>query len=295
MVKKLTNFLLYSNILVSLCAALLVSVTQMLLAAPNGIYLEVFTFCATLAVYNFQRIFPFIFGEITEGLNQRQQWILKHLSPLILMSSFSLLFATIIYLFRIEYKFQVALMLFPLFLVSFWYAVDLKKAFKFPAKRFKKLRMVPYLKIFLIGLTWSLVTIGLPLIEAQAPLNNPDVWWLFLERMLFLFAITLPFDIRDMKQDEKYQVLTIPNKIGVKATVRLSLILLMAFGLLSLLRTWLLPHTAFAAWPLLISAIITAGIISKANPEKSEYYFSGLVESTMVMQFLLVWLFWAIW
>jgi 4-hydroxybenzoate polyprenyltransferase len=286
--------LLFSNILVSLCAALMVSLTQMLLLAPNGIYLEVFTFCATLAVYNFQRIFPFIYGEINQGLSQRQQWILKHLSPLILMSSFSLFLASIIFLFKIDQKLIVGLTLFPLFLLSFWYAVDLGRVFKFPKTKYKKLRMVPYLKIFLIGLTWSVVTIGLPVFEARENLFSLDVWWLFLERILFLFAIILPFDIRDMKQDERYQLLTIPNKIGISSTINLSLGLLMAFAILSLIRIWILPHTAFAAFPLFISAIITAVIVRKAHPDKSEYYFSGLVESTMIMQFLLVYLAWII-
>jgi 4-hydroxybenzoate polyprenyltransferase len=291
MARRILDFFLFSNIFVSLCAASLVAVSRILLSSPTGYYLEAFVFCSTLSVYNFQRIFPFIFGEMNDGLSERQKWIYHNLSLLISISSISLFIGSGIFLFWVQHWLKVLILLFPLFLISFWYAVDLKRVLKFSRARLKKLRMVPYLKLFLIGITWNLVTIALYAIEGNISLLSLDFWWLFLERLLFLIAITLPFDIRDLHQDEKYGVMTIPLKIGVRKTIQLSVVLLSIFGILSLLRIWLLPHTSFAAIPLFLSAIITIAIIIKSNPEKSEYFFSGLVESTMLIQFLLVWIF----
>lgn len=290
MAKKVLDFLLYSNIFVSLCAALMLSVSKILLLVPEGLYLELFVFCATLSVYNFQRIFPFLLGEMKEELNQRQKWISRNLTFLILLSTVSLFIASIVYLFFIKQKLFTGLLLFPLFLISFWYAVDLKRVFKPSTRKIRKLRTIPYLKIFLIGITWNIATIGLPAIEENIPLNSLGLWWLFAERLLFIIAITLPFDIRDMEQDKKYQVITIPHKIGYQQTVALAVVLAVVSGMLSLIRFWILPHTAFAAWPLFISALVSIAIILKSKPEKSDYFFSGLVESTMVIQFLLVWM-----
>jgi 4-hydroxybenzoate polyprenyltransferase len=294
MFRSIFNFVLYSNMLVSICAALMVSVTQIIFGEPNGYYLGAFTFFSTFSVYNFQRIFPFIFGEITDNLSIRQQWILTHLAVLILLASFSLFAASIIYFYLIDQKLFLFILLLPLFFVSIWYAVDLKRLLNSRKSYLKKLRNVPYLKIFLIGFTWSLVTVGLPYLESKTSVQPLELWWLFLERMLFFFAIILPFDIRDIQQDKHYNLRTIPNKIGEKASIRLALILLFAFCCLVLLRIVVLPNTAYLALPLAISAIVTAAIILKAKAENSEYYFSGLVDATMVIQFLLVWLAWVL-
>ena len=73
-----------------------------------------------------------------------------------------------------------------------------------------RLRDVPGLKIFLIAFVWSYVTEGLP-----ALINGEPIYYLALfERFLFIFAITIPFDIRDVNYDASH-LATIPQYFGI--------------------------------------------------------------------------------
>jgi len=64
------------------------------------------------------------------------------------------------------------------------------------------LRDIPFLKIFVIAFVWALVTGLLPLISSKDLIQINLQHILFLtKQFLFVVAITIPFDIRDMKYD----------------------------------------------------------------------------------------------
>lgn len=71
----------------------------------------------------------------------------------------------------------------------------------------KFVRKIPLLKVFYVGLVWALVNSWLFL-----PAFHPGI---FLISFLFITALVLPFDIRDMNDDE---VVTFPKLIGVQNT-----------------------------------------------------------------------------
>ncbi|MEO1714584.1 MAG: hypothetical protein AAFU60_14730, partial [Bacteroidota bacterium] len=76
----------------------------------------------------------------------------------------------------------------------------------------KRLRDLHYLKIFLVAGVWSWLTVIVPAWELGLGANIP-AWVLFFERSLFVFSITIPFDIRDLQVDQHTQVQTIPARI----------------------------------------------------------------------------------
>ena len=59
-----------------------------------------------------------------------------------------------------------------------------------------------YLKIFLVAFVWSGVTTTIPLIVGQYQ-QDYSLVLLFVQRMLFILVLILPFEIRDMKLDFK--------------------------------------------------------------------------------------------
>ena len=110
----------------------------------------------------------------------------------------------------------------------------------------------------------------------------------FIERFLFIFAITLPFDIRDLKVDEQSSVRTLPAKWGMKRTKQISIgMLLVAIGInIYCWQAFYYSIPIMAA--LMITYMITIILIKKTTPERSDYFYTGLMDGTMVLSGLLV-------
>jgi 4-hydroxybenzoate polyprenyltransferase len=103
-----------------------------------------------------------------------------------------------------------------------------------------RLRRRRFWKIFLIAAVWAWVGVVLPLVEADGgPLDGlPPMHWAMvlpvLGRFLFVVAITLPFDIRDIELDRVLRVRTLPAWLGIRRSIRLSRVLLLASLVLGL-------------------------------------------------------------
>ena len=79
-------------------------------------------------------------------------------------------------------------------------------------------------KLVYIASIWTIVTLTIPLLIAQEDWNE-YTWILHIERLFFIVAITVPFDIRDAKTDSS-DMLTLPMWIGVKKAKYAALILM---------------------------------------------------------------------
>ncbi len=127
----------------------------------------------------------------------------------------------------------------------------------------KFIRKIPLLKIFYVGLTWALINSWLILPEFN--------WPIFLISWLFISALVLPFDIRDMKSDD---VVTFPILIGIQKTKFLAYALVFIASLLSISYLDLIFSLCF-----LLTTIITFLLIYFSENDNREAYFSFLVES----------------
>lgn len=127
----------------------------------------------------------------------------------------------------------------------------------------KFIRKIPLLKIFYVGLTWALINSWLIL-----PHFNLAIFFITL---LFISALVLPFDIRDMKSDD---VVTFPILIGIQKTKFLAYALVFIASLLSISYLDLIFSLCF-----LLTTIITFLLIYFSENDNREGYFSFLVES----------------
>lgn len=83
-----------------------------------------------------------------------------------------------------------------------------------PGKRnFRSLRSC---KTIIVALCWAILTVLLPLVNANLELTG-SVWVLFLQRILLVLALMIPFEIRDVKYDDP-RLDTLPQRYGVKGT-----------------------------------------------------------------------------
>lgn len=151
----------------------------------------------------------------------------------------------------------------------------------------KRLRDQNDIKIFLVAIVWAWITLLLPAVEYGID-NYLLVGCLFAERCLFIFAITLPFDIRDIKVDTFGSVKTIPARIGINKSIYLSWFSLFFSTLIisGLLYFNLISSDQFIA--LLILYIATAGIVFYSSPKRHDYFYSGLIDGLMILEFVIL-------
>ena len=142
----------------------------------------------------------------------------------------------------------------------------------------KFIRKIPLLKIFYVGLTWALINSWLILPEFN--------WPIFLISWLFISALVLPFDIRDMKSDD---VVTFPILIGIQKTKFLAYALVFIASLLSISYLDLIFSLCF-----LLTTIITFLLIYFSENDNREAYFSFLVESCSGLPLLWLFVHWLI-
>ena len=142
----------------------------------------------------------------------------------------------------------------------------------------KFIRKIPLLKIFYVGLTWALINSWLILPEFN--------WPIFLISWLFISALVLPFDIRDMKSDD---VVTFPILIGVQKTKFLAYLLIFISGLLSVFYL----NLEFGIY-FFLTIIITFILIYFSENSNQESYFSFWVESCSGLPLLWLFLHWLV-
>ena len=166
----------------------------------------------------------------------------------------------------------------PLSAIALVYTIPLLKT----QTEYIRLREVGMMKIFIIVTVWMGMTVILPAIDHQGVRQFYDLksWWLAIERGAFIMAITIPFDIRDLKNDGKKGIRTIPSSIGVFRSIILAETLLVLF---LFLVWWRIGSGHDLFWAYLISALITMLGVSYATPERNDMYCSFWVEGTMML------------
>lgn len=239
------------------------------------VYLLLYVFFGTIFGYNFIKYFE------KEQLSKFKYWVLR-VNVLELFqkykqlkkrskSTFLLSITTLLGSFFCFFKLALitqALVLIPLLLTIF-YAVSFGN---------KTLRNIAGIKIYVVGITWAIITVLCPIVE-EGILLSTDLWIVFFQRFLFVVALVLPFDIRDLELDAKH-LKTIPQKIGVKYTKLYGMFLLVGCFFLEFFKDELLENNLIVM-PLVF--VITLLFIVLSTKKQSIYYASFFVEGIPIL------------
>ncbi len=274
------DFLFYSHLWIALAALALFWESQLLLSGQfSNSLLAIFVFIATFTLYNIHKIIG-IRQTKNWGVQSRLRIAASWFSYLQIIAVLGSIISSILFCFLSP---NVQLYLIVTTLIALAYTVPF-----LPKKR--RLRDLSYIKIFLLAFVWLWVTLLLPAVDYQV-LPDISLWLTSIGRFCFLLALAIPFDIRDLQLDQANQVKTLPFLMGVSYAKKLSFYLLVVL----LGCTWwnyqLHAYTLGDAVALSISGIISGLVIRFVTPEKSDYYFSGIIDGMMILQFVLVWLF----
>ncbi len=172
---------------------------------------------------------------------------------------------TLVLFFKI-FSFHDFIKLLPFSFVSLFYSVSL-------FSKNKSLRDIPFLKIFLIAITWTVTSVVLPFLELGLTINL-EMILLFIFNFLFTIALTIPFDIRDLAHDHK-NTKTIPLYFGVKTSKNIAKTLLGVCFLISVFSFFTLGQVI----PLVVAFVL----IIKVKENQTELFYSGLIDGVFLL------------
>ncbi|RYG19863.1 MAG: hypothetical protein EOO07_06005 [Chitinophagaceae bacterium] len=275
------DFLLFSNLFIAFCAVAQGLVTYYLLKLPPERPVLAFLFFSTLLVYNLSMLLakpehphksPF----------KRVRWIFSHHRLIISITLIAGLCIIPIALLYLSYPSKL--------LMSFIGILALLYNFPFLKINQKNigLRNLPGIKLFLIAFVWSASCVLLPIVEMGKygiSVSLSETLLLVGKRFLFICAITIPFDIRDLFQDRLYELKTIPVVLGEKKAWIFCQALLGAYLLLLVLFTKTVNLDVIG---IALTIFATGWLIFKSNFKRNEYYYFLFLDGTMVLQWLIL-------
>ena len=273
--KKILDFYLYSSIHIALAATSLVVQSYILLDLKINIHYILFIFFGTLFLYIMHNI---------KGTEESSQevirdkiaiisklksllWILAGIAIVVLIYNLFLLkLTTIIYLSILGF-------------ISIWYVVPV-------FGKQKRLRDYSLIKIFLIALVWATLSF-IPLTGKEISFKVMAL--LFLQNYLYIFALTIPFDIRDCEYEKHKGLKTIPSIIGKQKAIVLSVLLLTGSIIIAfLLKT---EYGSKDSLALISGYLITIFFVSFSKNKTGDYYFTGLLDGMTIVIFVLLMIF----
>lgn len=269
--KQVFDFYINSSIHVALAIVSLTWLTLLefnLYSEPNILY---FIFFASVTGYNFVKYF---------GLAKFHHRGLANWLKFIQVFSFFCFILMCFYALKLSVDILIYIGIFGL--ITFLYAIPfLPKHLLMDEKQ--NLRNIGGLKIYIIALVWSGVTVFLPILNSSMHISA-DITITGIQRFVFVIILMLPFEIRDLQYDS-LKLSTIPQKIGEKRTKIIGVILLMLFYFLEFLKKeFSLKSTVI----LLVITFVTLGLLLYSRKNQGQYYCGFWVEGIPILWLLLV-------
>lgn len=261
--KIIFNFYVFSNLHVSVSVACLVLSTGVLFEI-DVVKEALFLGCSTFVAYHLIRYLNrYKYGKthLLDIFSNQYKNTLLFVSLLTSIGVFFLSFRLqLIQLLRIT----------PFGLLTFFYAFSFVNI---DGNKYS-IRYIPGLKIFIIAIVWAGVVVFF-----VNDVTKQSILY-FLEMLLFVIALTIPFDLRDLSFD-KETVKTLPMVFGVQKVK--------FFGVLLMVISVVLHQYNFDGVGLL-AYVLTACILSLSlfftSSNQSKYYASFWIEGIPILYYL---------
>jgi hypothetical protein len=272
--KRFLNFYINTSVHVALSACALTWMTLIQFGINYDENSLFFVFFASVTGYNFVKYFG-----IAKFHHRSLAGWLKTIQVFSLMAFLALCY----YAFKLETDTLVLIAI--LGAITFLYAIPL-----LPKKYFideqKNLRQISGLKVYIIALVWTFATVVLPLVNNKVMLDY-DVWITSIQRFVFVIVLMLPFEIRDLNYDS-LKLATIPQKIGVKKTKVIGVVMLIVFVMLEFLKDELAGVSIISS---VLIGFITLLFLIFSHKNQSKYYSAFWVEGLPILWLVLVLVF----
>ena len=269
LLKQIFNFYINCSIHVALSVYALTWITLIELGINYNESVLYFVFYGAITGYNFVKYF---------GIARFRHRKLANWLRYIQILSFICFVLMCYYALQLSFKTYVFIGCFTLLTVL--YAIPL-----YP-KRKQTLRNVSGLKIYVIALVWTGVTVFIPVINSNIEVST-DVVIIAIQRFLYVLVLMLPFEIRDLKFDN-LKLFTIPQILGVRKTKMLGVLFLLTIFVLEFFKDEISETSILIVF---LMAIITGLFLVFSRIEQPKYYSAFWVEGLPVLWLILVLIF----
>lgn len=250
--------------------------TEKLLSGTTPSFFSVlhgFVAANTLCIYNLH----YYIKKIPAGISDRADWSAKNkrVHPLLIvaggvLSAYCLFFLPL----------KVIAVSVGLGLLSLGYSLPV-----LPFKQKKRLKDWGILKLILLSLVWTCVTVLMPVFYYNKRFESYEVE--FFLRFIFMLPLCIAFDIRDMETDKENSIYTLPNAIGLNNSYRLMDFFLVIFLLLAV---W--QYTRYPIWSRLVSgvaiAMLTRFVLLRSRKVNTDMFYLLCVDGMMMVYALLI-------
>lgn len=279
---KALGFIIHSNILLALAAVALTLASQVQIGfKPHAFAYLAVIFFSTLLDYNFHRLRAVSNNPQANGIG-KLQWSFGHLKlvKLLIIISFTGFVISLFYS-----GFEILYLLLPLAFLSLLYS------FTYTGKRKQNFRLlkIPGMKTILIAFIWTTATVFVPVLQSESTINFPNIAMLYAERFTFIFAIAIPFDIRDVETDRLSSLKTIPIHFGENIAIKISNIALLislviaGFHYFDTKMIFILPAYT-------ISVVITLIFINSKTLKNAAFYHHGMLDGCILLYGMMIFL-----
>lgn len=262
----------YSNIWIAFGAALWVYSATWVLGEAH-LTLALLTFFATVFTYNFQRIVK---------LSRRPEKIVAGRNEWLYRNRFWIWLWVVVggiggFFCSLQLSAEAWLVLALEGSLALLYIARIVPSKKTPLT----LRELPGTKIFWIAASWAVVGALLP--AAQLGHFPDGLYWMVLEKALFIVAITIPFDVRDLQYDSP-KMRTLPQILGANRACNLALVLLLLCGLAqaAAVNVGLYP-VAYGA-STMATLPVAAWLVHRSRKEQTELFFTAGIDGQIALQ-----------
>jgi len=277
---KVLRFIIYSNLLLAFAAVSLTLASQVLLGIkPHAnAYLAVIFF-STLLDYNFHRLRAISKNPEASGIG-KLKWTVANVQLLkILLVAFLAGFVISLFYTGLEIMYLLAPLALLSLLYSFSYTGKYKKSFR--------LFRIPGMKTILIAFIWTTATVFVPVLQSENSITNSHILLLYAERFTFIFAIAIPFDIRDMEADALSSLKTLPVTFGESNALKISNIFLL-LSIVIVAFHYMDANMLFVLPAYLFSIACTFIFINNKTLKNTAFYHHGILDGSILMQGILI-------
>jgi len=277
--RKLADTYVYGNVHIALAAVSLTLFTRDILQLPMRTPFVLFVFCGTLFFYTVQRLLGMLTEKNIHAVFRRHYWNSEHRRLLFVIALIS--------------GAATAWMYFDLLLISQVLAVipgllSLTYALRIipTGKGWIRPREIPGVKVFIVALVWGITGALIPAAAGGktglAWSSGPVLLW-FAGVTAMIFALTVPFDIRDLNYDGK-RLRTFPALLGIRGAIALSVFVLALFPICAILiRQYYGIVTPTGIVTIIAWSILSAIVIVGSTPKRHEFYYSFLIDGLIVL------------
>jgi 4-hydroxybenzoate polyprenyltransferase len=264
--KKILDFIVYSNLFIALCVAFATLQTALVFSTQSE---NIFTFIlpnfiATFVLYNLQRLYY----SAKQPNNAKYNWYNKNRRLI-----FTLMMLTVFCSFNLLWDFFFENLY---VLIAYGILAVISLFYFLPPLQ---LRQYGLIKPFIISFVFICTTILLPLLNSF----NLAVWLYAFGQFCFITALCILFDIRDVEHDKTSNFITLPIKYGLTKAKYISIFLLLVYlasAIFSLQSTYFIAAIITASVAVLLTVI--------AKPSRHNYFYVFLVDGCIIFQCVLV-------